>query len=215
MRKYEIENYKSGKNYLMVPATDIETSEDQYEKSVEGIDYIELNPEVENFQPQHIPSPPNFELITNILGFMAILLVVGVIIYFVVLVIRKRSKGNVVGNTSRIKALSLKDAEENLDMRDLSHLLAKAEEEKDYKLLIRLHYLSTLQFLNDQDYIVWRIQKTDFHYLSEVKKQSFHISFYHLITLFQNTWYGLTQPDEGDVKAALFFINRVKNKALK
>ncbi len=31
MRKYEIENYKSGKNYLMVPATDIETSEDQYE----------------------------------------------------------------------------------------------------------------------------------------------------------------------------------------
>lgn len=187
---------------------------EEYKESVEGKDYYEANLEESKAEKRNIQPPLYTELITNIIAVLAILLLVGLVAYFVVISIKKKSLNTQNTNKSRIKALSLRDAEENLDMRDLSHLIAKAELDKDFKLLIRLHYLSTLQYLNDHKFIVWKIQKTDFHYLTEVKKQEFHLSFFQLITIFQNTWYGLTIPEEDDVKAALFFINRVKNKSI-
>lgn len=185
----------------------------EYQESVEGVSYIEKNQEVDKPIRREVSPSPYLELITNALAVIAVLLLLGFIAYFIKISIDKRRKGSKETNISRIKALSLKDAEENLDMRDLSHLLDKAKEDKDYKLLIRLHYLHTLQYLNDNEYIVWKMQKTDYHYLSEVKKQKFQRSFYHLITIFQNTWYGLSQPEEVDVETVEYYIKKLKNNS--
>ncbi|HEV7620551.1 MAG TPA: hypothetical protein VGO09_02390 [Flavisolibacter sp.] len=69
---------------------------------------------------------------------------------------------------------------------------------KDYRLAVRLMYLSVLKDLADNNIIIYKQGKTNREYLAEVNKSEYYRSFSSLTRIFEYTWYGkfnLSGPD--------------------
>ncbi|GAB2525697.1 DUF4129 domain-containing protein [Rufibacter soli] len=79
---------------------------------------------------------------------------------------------------------------ENIHEIDFKALIEEAEAQGDYRRAIRLHYLSTLKLLTDQQLIQWHPGKTNRSYVSELKSPALRRPFEHITQLFEYVWYG-------------------------
>ena len=184
--------------------------EETYEEVVGDEDFYEKNPEKEQEKESSskLPSVPS-ELFSGIA--LAFLLFFGI---FIIYKIWENNKGMTgVKKSSRIKALTLKDAEENLRHRDLSGLLEIAYSNNDYRTIIRLEYLSLLQTLDDENRIEWKRQKTDYMYLNELSSKEVKEPFQELIRMFQYTWYGKLKAEKTHVDQSLSWIVQCKTNS--
>lgn len=79
---------------------------------------------------------------------------------------------------------------ENIHEINFSEEIAKAIDISNYRLAVRLFYLSSLKKLNDQKLVDWQPEKTNQTYINELsdadKKQSFQL----LTSQFEYIWYG-------------------------
>ena len=82
--------------------------------------------------------------------------------------------------------------------------IKRAEEEQNYRLAIRLHYLWTLKKLIDGNLISFHLRKTNMDYCQELKKSTVYDSFYNCTQFYNYVWFGefsINQEIYNSVKA--------------
>ena len=75
-------------------------------------------------------------------------------------------------------------------------LLAKAEQENDYVLAIRVSYSALLQMLDKKEVIRWDVSKTNQHYIYEIKNEMWSRHFEEISRIFDCVCYGEFPVDE-------------------
>ncbi len=84
--------------------------------------------------------------------------------------------------------------EEELDRRNVDPYLLKAEQEENYHLAVRLHFLALLKQMNEQRLIHWKKDRTNRAYLNQVRGQEYYSTFRELTLTFERVWYGNYHP---------------------
>jgi hypothetical protein len=90
----------------------------------------------------------------------------------------------------------LDELEANLETVDLDPHLQKAIDNKEFTLAIRLYYLSILKELTLSNWIRWKKEKTNQHYLFELKENNHFAAFQQVTLIFERVWYGKSNFDE-------------------
>jgi hypothetical protein len=120
----------------------------------------------------------------HVIGWIA----VGIIVIFVILQLVGISPVKLFrGNT---KTIRYEITEEELHGTNYEAAIAEAVGRGDYRVAIRLHYLQMLSMLADQQLIDWRIDKTNHHYETELRKTPHYDNFCQLTYIYEAAWYG-------------------------
>ncbi len=113
----------------------------------------------------------------------------------------------------------LDEAEENLEESDLERFLREALEKKQYKIAVRIYYLMSIKELMQQNFIVWKKNKTNFEYLTEMRERKEFEHFHSLTRAFEIVWYGDVEIEEKEfvVLSPSFssFINSIRSNGQK
>jgi hypothetical protein len=110
------------------------------------------------------------------------------------------------------KLTKLKRLEEELDKSDVYPLLFQAEQDKNYHLAVRLHFLALLKKLHTSGNIRWKKDLTNRAYLRQMRPQPDYPAFRSLTHTFERVWYGHQIPDELEyqqIKAAFYAFKPV------
>jgi hypothetical protein len=93
-------------------------------------------------------------------------------------------------------ALSFERLEENPNSLPLSELIADAVARRAYRQAVRYLYLQSLKELSAGNLILWRIDKTNSDYISELRAHPLQHPFAEVTRLFEYIWYGDFPLDE-------------------
>ncbi|GAB2768189.1 hypothetical protein GCM10027175_01250 [Hymenobacter latericoloratus] len=94
------------------------------------------------------------------------------------------------GRAPRRAALNYDTETEDLHALDLETQLTEAEQQRNYRLAVRLGYLSVLRQLSDKGLIRWQPDKTNHDYLYELPTGPLPEAFRELTRQFEYVWYG-------------------------
>lgn len=83
----------------------------------------------------------------------------------------------------------LEQIEDNLHESDLEKALRLALDAKDYRMAIRLYYLTIIKELSLRDWIKWKRDKTNGQYVREMVDKPEGKNFRTLTTAFERAWY--------------------------
>ncbi len=78
----------------------------------------------------------------------------------------------------------------NIENTDINSLIKDAENNQDFRLAIRYHYLLVLKTLSLKDHIRFEEDKTNSEYQSEVSTTPFSKNFAYTSYLYNYVWYG-------------------------
>ncbi len=113
----------------------------------------------------------------------------------------------------------LDEAEDNLEESDLDRFLREALEKKQYKVAVRIYYLMSIKELMQQNYIMWKKNKTNFEYLTEMRERKEFEHFRSLTRAFEVVWYGDLDIEEKEfvILSPSFtsFINSIRSNGQK
>jgi len=178
-------------------------SDEQWEKAREGLNYEEKlkepkKKEKTNETDRVDSSSWNMkESLTNIFNsdlgkFISIALIVGLLVFALFkLLIDKRTSGSKKIITAALSE-NYDGLEENLPETDLERFLRLALENGDYKLAIRILFLTTVQKLDELKLIHWKKDKTNLDYLREMRQNDNYARFKELTIAYEIIWYGDT-----------------------
>lgn len=116
----------------------------------------------------------------------------GVLIVAVVFIVMK-FKGidfRLFAGRSAAVAVPYYESAEDIHTLSFDDEIALALEQKNYRLAVRLLYLQTLKYLNDQGMIHWQPEKTNEMYVNEVQDVQRKTVFKRLTRQFEYVWYG-------------------------
>lgn len=85
------------------------------------------------------------------------------------------------------------DEIEDISQLDTDTLLNQALASGNYRLAVRMKFLSILKSLSQQEKIIWRREKTNRDYSREVRSESFGTEFQNIASIFDFVWYGKKQ----------------------
>ncbi|MBK7762478.1 MAG: hypothetical protein IPI46_03790 [Bacteroidetes bacterium] len=89
-----------------------------------------------------------------------------------------------------------KTTPENLDYEEIETFtewdkaLQMALAENNYRVAVRILFLQTLQQLDDKNYIRFEKEKTNWHYVTQLKGTAYEANFSMLTSYFDYVWYG-------------------------
>ena len=86
--------------------------------------------------------------------------------------------------------ISMEDLEEHVEDAPMNQFLIDCLNKGDYTNAIRIYYLMVLQKLNKNGLIRWHKQKTNSHYLWEMRLHQHYPLFLSLTGVFERVWYG-------------------------
>lgn len=105
---------------------------------------------------------------------------------------------------------------QNIHAVDFDKLIEEAKAANNYRLAVRMQYLKTLKALSDAGLINWQINKTNFEYYYELKRENMRRQFYALTVVFESVWYGHNEisADEFSDSDNSFgqFLSLIKNR---
>ena len=162
---------------------------------------VQFDPEIERPDPIEIPDidAPDIDLpdinlpdinapsipftIWKILGFTLLFALVMIIAY---LIIRNRKPAN---------RKVIMDVENNwnpevISKTELDLKLEAAMEGGDYRECVRIYFTFILKELIRKNWIVWKKEKTNHHYVMEMGKQTNARSFMECVRIYDLVWYG-------------------------
>ena len=125
--------------------------------------------------------------------YAAVFFLLGFVIYFLYKKIDRTSNKKLENKT-----IALENIEDELQESDLDKFLRQALENGDYKLAIRIFYLSILKLLSEKKLIEWKKNKANIAYLIEMKKYQHFETFGRLTLVFEKIWYGDTYINKED-----------------
>lgn len=67
---------------------------------------------------------------------------------------------------------------------------------KQYRMAVRYYYLWSLKQLDDFNYVVWSDTKTNHEIVQEIKENELRKTFFQLLLIFENVWYGKKDIDD-------------------
>lgn len=95
------------------------------------------------------------------------------------------------------KVYTLENLEENLTEVELDEFLNNATKENDYKLIIRLMYLSILKSLSQKGVIQWKKEKSNGDYLKELINSNLYLDFKKCTLIYEFVWFSeMTEFDK-------------------
>ena len=116
------------------------------------------------------------------------------------------------------KTVSIEDIENNIFETDLEAMIRQALSKQDYKLAVRLYFLSILKELSIQKKIRWKKDKTNRAYAFELIGTPMHLPFQKLALIFDRIRYGGEDLDQSSFKgiepAFTGFIKEINPKLL-
>jgi len=107
-----------------------------------------------------------------------------------------------MSNRKNIEAVIAVDEQPSTEQ--YAQLVKKAEAEKNYRLAVRYRYLQTLSDLAEKEYIRLGTEKTNYQYISELRKRAVKAAgvFSALTIKYEYSWYG-EYPVNEELYAAL------------
>ncbi len=149
-----------------------------------------------------------------------ILLIGGVIVMLAFLVFLLVKQGWLTNNKKIAgeggKAILLEDIEDNLHESDLARALRMALEANDYRMAIRIYYLTIIKELSSLQWIHWKRDKTNGQYVREMSDRPNFSEFRQLTIAFDRVWYSdeVIAKHHYEVLSPQFesFINSLKKR---
>lgn len=134
---------------------------------------------------QSSSSAPSFSFLPYIIMAVAIGLLV-----FVIVKMAGLNIANIFNRDPKNIAIPYSESLENIHQITFDEEIEKALNQRNYRLAIRLLYLSTLKQLNDANFIQWQVDKTNSAYVNELTDAERRQSFSVLTRQFEYVWYG-------------------------
>jgi hypothetical protein len=132
-------------------------------------------------------SAPWAGALLKIVAYLVVLSVIGLVIYLVL-------KNVSLDVKIKREALNTEDLEKPVDdigTIDIAGLLEQARRDGNFRLAVRLYYLSLLKKLHEMEKIMWKKDKTNRDYLGELLAKEFYYSQMRRLTLsYEAVWYG-------------------------
>lgn len=119
----------------------------------------------------------------------------GVVFFAITRLLRMSPRSLFSGHPSR-PAAAFEMMEGDIRAIDFDAQIEEALSERAYRRAVRLYYLKALQRLAERELIDWQPDKTNHHYLDELKAVQLRQSFAHMTRLFEYIWYGDFPLDE-------------------
>jgi hypothetical protein len=121
--------------------------------------------------------------------YLIVAIAVGLLIFVVVKMVGLNI-ANIFNRKPKDIDIPYTESLENIHQITFEEEIEKALNQRNYRLAIRLLYLSTLKQLNDAQLIQWQIEKTNSAYLRELTNAEQRQSFGVLTRQFEYVWYG-------------------------
>lgn len=123
------------------------------------------------------------------------------IVFLILIVVLFRGRLQSVFLLNRVdKGLSVHDSEIS-DSIDFDVLLKKASEDKNYNLAVRYLYLILLRHMSQKELITYKMGKTNFEYLNELKNNDIAPYFRKATYNYEYAWYGQFQLEENSYQS--------------
>ena len=116
-------------------------------------------------------------------------LLIGICAALIVFIVMKMLGVKMFAGKSKSVEVPYDETLENIHEIDFNEEIEAALQKKNYRLAVRLLYLSTLKLLSDKELIDWQPNKTNQAYLSEVPQEQ-AAEFALLTRNFEYVWYG-------------------------
>ncbi len=185
--------------------------EKRWEKLTKNLDY---NEEIKKKKKSSDLSLPDFNVNQDVVK----IVVVSMVILALVFLLWKIFGNTKFLNNRKIKSGEfsfLDEAEENLEGSDLDRFLKDALDKKQFKVAVRIYYLMSIKELMRQNFIVWKKNKTNFEYITEMRERKEFEHFCSLTRAFEIVWYGDVEISESEyaVLSPSFgtFINSIRS----
>ncbi|WP_324676505.1 DUF4129 domain-containing protein [Hymenobacter sp. GOD-10R] len=109
---------------------------------------------------------------------------------FIVLRLLKVDLTSAFGRNPQRMPLAYTTEGEDIHAVDFPVRIAEAEAAGDYRLAVRLGFLSVLKQLTDRSLLTWRPEKTNADYLAELPAGPLPVAFREVARQFEYAWYG-------------------------
>lgn len=119
----------------------------------------------------------------------------GVVFFAITRLLRMSPRSLFSGHSSR-PAAAFEMIEGDIRAVDFDAQIKEALSERAYRRAVRLYYLKALQQLAERELIDWQPDKTNHHYLDELKAADLRSPFTEMTQLFEYIWYGDFPIDE-------------------
>ncbi|MGV3705224.1 MAG: DUF4129 domain-containing protein [Arcticibacter sp.] len=120
-------------------------------------------------------------------GTLLVILFVAVVLY---LAMKYMHLENIFRKKPESLSIPYNESLKNIHEISFDNQISEAIEKKNYKIAVRLHYLSVLKRLNDAGLIAWQPDKPNSVYLQELEDKKYRETFELLTRQFEYVWYG-------------------------
>lgn len=124
------------------------------------------------------------------------LILIGVLFFFLWL-FHRMNPGKAFNERPNNSRVFTSEEEAIVESQNIDDLIEEALHEKDYKLAVRYQYLLVLQFLSRKSLINYQSDKTNADYAKEIDQKSLRRTFLDLSRIYDYTWYGNFDADQG------------------
>jgi len=132
-------------------------------------------------------SGPINSLVLNIVMYGVIIIVVVAILYIIVKNVSFKGRG---GKVNRDEKNDHAAPVEDIRELEIDRALREAMEAGNYRLAIRIYFLGLLKRLDEDGIIVWKKDKTNREYLSELFTKSYHFDeIQNLTHAYEHVWF--------------------------
>ena len=83
---------------------------------------------------------------------------------------------------------------------ELERLLEEALKRKDFRSAVRIYYLFILKDLSEKNWIDWQKEKTNMHYIVEMRDRKESTKFGTIVNYFEFIWYGKRDINQNQFK---------------
>jgi hypothetical protein len=182
--------------YSQDPSKHIEISEEQFLELAEELDYTKTKRKLvlrnqEEKEKLNQKEPKDTFGNYNTLSFFQWIayLVIALLILFIIYTVFSNVK---IENLIKPEVLPVEIAED-IDKIESQREYEKAIAQGDFRMAIRMQYIRILQYLDDNKFISWKPDKTNRHYLGELRQLEIYDSFRELSHIYEWVWYGNTK----------------------
>ncbi|MCX2743990.1 hypothetical protein OO013_08950 [Mangrovivirga sp. M17] len=170
--------------------------QDDLEEVSKGVNYKFQEKEVEkdnNDQKKNINIDPGtgswFNNAGPVFKVALIIIGIGIILSLLIWLVSNSGKSN-VKNDRAVTILSDEEITEKTMTLDFDQLIKQAEDEGNYAYSLRLLYQWVIRILAENEYIIWKKDKTNHQFLNEIKDQEIKSDFRKITLIFEKYWYG-------------------------
>lgn len=128
----------------------------------------------------------------TIILYATLAIFLGLVVYYLFVHTNLSDKGKKV-NTNETEV-----APSEISKTELELMLEKALSEQNFRLAIRIYFIFILKELSNKKWITWKKDKTNYHYLTEMRTKKLFPLFNESVRIYELVWYGDYSINEED-----------------